>query len=156
MDDLLKLIQDTIVRAKGVCSTMQGAISLAKDLTEKAAARIKVADDKDTLNVKTSEYLAEREEKVLKTENIIKVDEDSKARERNTKELIAKLEKAQAAFDLEKKTALSDISEKGAKATSDLSEANREWKVLNEAKEQFEIDKKNMKEDVLKELKGLK
>ncbi len=156
MDELLKLIQDTIVQAKGVCSTMQGAISLAKDLTEKAAARIKVADDKEILNVKASELLAEREEKTLRVENIIKIDEESKTRERNTSELIAKLEKSQTAFDLDKKTSLSDISEKSAKATSDLSEANREWKVLNKANEQFEIDKKNMREDILKDLKGLK
>lgn len=156
MDELLKQIQDTIAQAKTICATMHSAISLAKDLTEKAAARIKVADDKEVLNIKASEYLAEREEKVLKTENIIKLDEESKVRMRETKELIAKLEAAQTKFETEKRKSLSDISAKNAKATSDTSEANREWKILNEAKKQFEIDKKNMREDILKELRNLK
>lgn len=156
MDELMKMVQVTIAHAKNVCSTMQSAISLAKEMTEKAVAKIKVADDKETLNTKASEFLAEREVKIEKVENAVKLDEESKIRLAEVKKLITRLETAQSDFKTEKRKSLSDISAKNVKATNSLSEANREWKLLNEAKAQYETDKKNMREDILKELKNLK
>ena len=156
MEELLKLIKDTIAQCKNVCATMQSAVGLAKEMTEKAVVKIKIADDKETLNTKASEYLVQRELKVEKIENVVKLDEESKTRERVTKELIAKLEKDQTTFETFKRNSLKEISEKGAKATSALNEANREWKLLNEEKVKFAEDKKNMREDILKELKDLK
>lgn len=156
MDELLKLVQDTIAQCKNVCATMQNAVGLAKNMTEKAVVKIKIADDKEVTNSKASEYLVQRELKIEKVENVIKLDEESKARERTTRELIAKLEKDQIAFAEEKKASLKDINTKSSTATSKLNEANREWKLLNESRVQFEKDKVSMREDILKELKGLK
>ena len=156
MEELMKLVQDILAQNKTVCSNMQSAIGLAKELTEKAALKIKVAEDKETVNSKASEYLAEREIKIERVENVIKLEEESKTREKVTGEKIAKLEKDTMAFGEKQKTSLQESGEKSAKAASALSEANREWKILNDAKAQFEIDKKNMREDILKDLKNLK
>jgi len=156
MEELLQLVKNTVSQAQSVCSAMQNAINYAKNITKEAEVKIKVADDKEALNIQKSNDITIREKEVAKIENIVAVNEENKALLKEAKENIAKLEKMQTDFAEEKRKSLQDIGSKSAKVVGDNQMLDREWVILKKAQEQLKVDKEKMRENILKELKSIK
>ena len=156
MDEILKVLQDGVANLKGLCGNLASAITYANNITRDAEEKLKMAADKEAKLEAEKVAVDLRAGNIAKVENIVAMEENGKALLKEARELTIALENEKMALRKEATEKMREVSSQANKNTNDRESLDKEYAELRKEQAQFKVDKANMREDILKNLKAIK
>lgn len=143
-------MEEFLIKIQEAYNILKTELEVTKNKKEKYDVAIKeLREEKEAYHDKCQE-LESREARISHVENIIKVQEQNKALSRELEQRNKDLIEKEKAFEKKKEECATKIKE----AEEKVEVFTRKVKSVNEIKLQLEEDKKNMREQILEELRN--
>lgn len=152
MEQLLNAVKVVVGEAQKLCTAMQNAINYANNITREADAKLKTASDLEAKMEAWAKGLTERETKVSKIENVVKLGEDTKILMKEATELQARLESEKSAFNQTKTEAMRKIASETAKIADDNAMLVKEWDIYKKREAELKKKEEDYKERIAKSI----
>lgn len=156
MEGILKALNIAVEEAQKLNNALLNAVNYANNIEKESELKMKAADDKEAANTITAANLTERESKIAKLENIVKLENDGRILAKQNQEMAARFEAKEQAFKGEVAKKLKEIGAGARKNADDKEMLDKEYAGLRKEQAAFKIEKEKMRENILKELKALK